>query len=104
MNLTRRDLGRIALAALPAAKLAAKPDSVIGGVQVGANVPYSFHNMSGTADKIFRHLSCDPAPVESLRPEVPPAVARVTRLLSTLPAINEDDIATDYRSLRLCRI
>src|SRR3984957_19265293 len=57
MSLTRRDLGRIALAALPAAKLAAKPDSLFGGVQVGANVPYSFHNMSGTADKILEYMT-----------------------------------------------
>jgi hypothetical protein len=57
MNLTRRDLGRIALAAWPAAKLAAKPNSMFGGVQVGANVPYSFHNMSGTADKILEYMT-----------------------------------------------
>src|ERR1700722_4988507 len=56
MNLTRRDLGRIALAAWPAAKLAAKPGSLFGGVQVGPNVPYSFHNMSGTADKIVEYM------------------------------------------------
>jgi hypothetical protein len=57
MDLTRRDLGRIALAAWPVAKLAAKPDSLFGGVQVGANVPYSFHNMSGTADKILEYMT-----------------------------------------------
>jgi hypothetical protein len=57
MDLTRRDLGRIALAAWPAAKLAAKPNSRFGGVQVGANVPYSFHNMSGTADKILEYMT-----------------------------------------------
>ena len=57
MDLTRRDLGKIALAAWPAAKLAAKPNSLFGGVQVGANVPYSFHNMSGTADKILEYMT-----------------------------------------------
>ena len=36
MNLTRRDLGKMAVAALPAARLmAAEPDSVFGGVQIG---------------------------------------------------------------------
>ena len=50
-------MGRIALAAWPAAMLAAKPDSLFGGVQVGANVPYSFHNMSGTADKILEYMT-----------------------------------------------
>ncbi len=57
MDLTRRDLGRIALSAWPAAMLAAKPDSLVGGVQVGANVPYSFRNMSGTADKILEYMT-----------------------------------------------
>jgi hypothetical protein len=56
MDLTRRDLAKIALAAWPAAKLAAKPNSLFGGVQVGANVPYSFRNMSGTADKILEYM------------------------------------------------
>ena len=56
MDLSRRDLGKIALAALPAAKLLAKPNSLVGGVQIGANVPYSFTRMSGTADKILEYM------------------------------------------------
>jgi len=58
MDLTRRDLGRMAVAAAVAGKTFAvpKPDSNFGGVQVGANVPYSFHNMSGTADKILEYM------------------------------------------------
>jgi hypothetical protein len=50
---TRRELGKLALAALPAARwlfepdaalanVAAKPDSKWAGVQVGMNVPYNF--------------------------------------------------------------
>jgi hypothetical protein len=56
MDLSRRDLAKIALAAFPAAKLLAKPNSLIGGVQIGANVPYSFTRMSGTADKILEYM------------------------------------------------
>jgi sugar phosphate isomerase/epimerase len=57
MNFTRRDLGKLALAALPAASLrAAKPHSVWGGVQVGINAPYSFHNIPGTADDILNYM------------------------------------------------
>lgn len=56
MDLSRRDLGKIALATFPAAKLLAKPNSLVGGVQVGANVPYSFHGISGTADKILEYM------------------------------------------------
>ncbi|HLK66956.1 MAG TPA: TIM barrel protein [Bryobacteraceae bacterium] len=43
MNLTRRDLGKLALAALPATRLLAKTNSNFGGVQIGINAPYSFH-------------------------------------------------------------
>jgi sugar phosphate isomerase/epimerase len=58
MSFTRRDFGKIALAAVPAASLlAAKPDSKWGGVQVGINAPYSFQRMSGTADKIIEYMT-----------------------------------------------
>src|SRR5215475_217624 len=54
---TRRDLGKLALATLPAASILAKPDSKWNGVQVGCNVPYSFRGMSGTADKIIEYMT-----------------------------------------------
>jgi sugar phosphate isomerase/epimerase len=58
MNFTRRDFGKLALAAVPATSLlAAKPDSKWGGVQVGINAPYSFQKMSGTADKIIEYMT-----------------------------------------------
>lgn len=56
-SITRRHLGRLALAALPAARLLGKPNSNFGGVQVGLNVPYSFRRMSGTADKILEYMT-----------------------------------------------
>lgn len=58
MNMTRRDLGWLALAALPVGRLtaAAKPDSKWGGVQIGLNVPYSLHGLPGTADDVLRDM------------------------------------------------
>src|SRR5262249_13656296 len=56
MNVTRRDLGRLALAALPVAKLLAKPTSKFGGVQVGINAPYSFRGLPGKAEDILKYM------------------------------------------------
>ena len=56
MQFTRRDFGKIALVAIPAADLLAKPNSKWGGVQVGINAPYSFTRMSGTADNILTYM------------------------------------------------
>jgi hypothetical protein len=53
MNITRRDLGKIALAALPTARLLAKPDSKWDGVQIGINAPYSFHGAANTYDEVL---------------------------------------------------
>jgi sugar phosphate isomerase/epimerase len=47
--LTRRDLGKLALAALPAAKLLAKPNSKFEGVQIGV-ITYSYRSMPGAND------------------------------------------------------
>jgi sugar phosphate isomerase/epimerase len=41
----------MALAALPAASLLAKPNSKFGGVQIGINVPYSYGNNNMSADE-----------------------------------------------------
>jgi hypothetical protein len=57
MHYTRRDIAKIALAALPAARLFAKPDSKFGGVQIGINAPYSFHGMPGDADSVLKDLT-----------------------------------------------
>jgi sugar phosphate isomerase/epimerase len=55
--LTRREVGKVGLAALAAARLgAAKPNSKWGGVQIGLNVPYSLHGLPGTADDILRDM------------------------------------------------
>src|SRR4051812_20855365 len=56
MTFTRRDLTKLALAALPASRLFAKPDSKWGGVQIGINAPYSFHGMPADADSVLKDL------------------------------------------------
>ena len=55
MICTRRDIGRMALAALPAARLLAKPNSKFGGVQIGINVPYSYGNNNMSADETLNN-------------------------------------------------
>jgi sugar phosphate isomerase/epimerase len=55
MTFTRRDLGKLALAAIPAARLLAKPNSLWGGVQVGINVPYSYGNNNLSADETLNN-------------------------------------------------
>ncbi len=57
MNITRRDIGKLALAAFPAASLLAKPNSKFGGVQIGINAPYSFRGLPGTADDILKYMT-----------------------------------------------
>ena len=58
MNYTRRDIGKVALAGLAAPPLsAAKPNSNFGGVQVGVNIPYSFHGMPSSADEMLGYLA-----------------------------------------------
>ena len=50
MQFTRRDLGKLALASLPAARLlASKPNSTFDGVQVGV-ITYSYRSMPGAND------------------------------------------------------
>jgi sugar phosphate isomerase/epimerase len=58
MLYTRREIGRIAVAALPlAASLQAKPNSVFGGVQIGT-ISYSFREMpdGNDAGAILNHM------------------------------------------------
>ncbi|MGH9719105.1 MAG: sugar phosphate isomerase/epimerase family protein [Bryobacteraceae bacterium] len=54
MTFTRRDLGKLAVAALPAASLPAKPDSRFKGVQIGA-ITYSFRQLPGAAADILKY-------------------------------------------------
>jgi len=56
MLITRRDLGKLALAAVPGVRLlaAAKPDSKVAGVQIGLNVPYNFGSRMMDGDEVLR--------------------------------------------------
>jgi hypothetical protein len=60
MIYTRRDFGKLALTALPAARLSAmpqaKPDSKFGGVQIGIIAPYSFRGLPSGADDLLKYL------------------------------------------------
>src|SRR6516164_607842 len=49
MDLTRRDLGKLALAVIPASRLVARPNSNFDGVQVGT-ITYSYRSMPGAND------------------------------------------------------
>jgi sugar phosphate isomerase/epimerase len=52
--MTRRELGKAALAALPASTLLAKPNSKFGGVQIGA-ITYCFRSMPSSAEDILKY-------------------------------------------------
>jgi hypothetical protein len=49
VDLTRRELGKLALAATPASTLLAKPNSKFDGVRIGV-ITYSYRSMPGAND------------------------------------------------------
>ena len=51
MDITRRNLGKLALAAIPASKPIAKPNSNFDGVQIGV-ITYSYRSMPGANDAV----------------------------------------------------
>jgi sugar phosphate isomerase/epimerase len=79
MLYTRREIGKLALGALPAATLLPtaasafagsqqKPNSKIAGVQIGLNVPYNFGNMGMSGDEILQNcvrLGCSAVELRS---------------------------------------
>ncbi len=61
---TRRDIARIALAGATSPRLAAKPNSLIGGVQIGA-ITYSFRALPGGAEETLKYcLDCGIGAIE----------------------------------------
>src|SRR5262245_62847558 len=60
MIYTRRDFGKLALTALPAARLLAtpqaRPNSKFGGVQIGIIAPYSFRGLPSSADDLLKYI------------------------------------------------
>jgi len=68
MTLTRRELGRIALASIPAGQLlaAAMPNSIFGGVRIGV-ITYSFRALPGSAEQTLNYcLECGISGVEMM--------------------------------------
>jgi sugar phosphate isomerase/epimerase len=65
MLYSRRDIGKIALAAGTAARLmAAKPNSVFGGVQIGT-ITYSFRALPSSAEEVLKYcLECGIGAIE----------------------------------------
>jgi sugar phosphate isomerase/epimerase len=57
VDLTRRDVGKLALAAIPASRLLARPNSNFDGVQVGV-ITYSYRSMPGAndADALLKYI------------------------------------------------
>jgi sugar phosphate isomerase/epimerase len=56
MNYTRRDLGKIALAAVPLARAYAAINSKFGGVQIGA-ITYSFNSIASDPEAIIKAMA-----------------------------------------------
>src|SRR5499426_380119 len=60
MIYTRRDFGKLALTALPVARLLpasqTKPNSKFGGVQIGIIAPYSFRGLPSSADDLLKYF------------------------------------------------
>lgn len=64
MTFTRRDFGKLAAAAIPAASLLAKPDSNFNGVQIGT-ITYSFRALPGSAEETLKYcLECGISGIE----------------------------------------
>ena len=64
MTFTRRDFGKLAAAALPAASLLAKPNSKFNGVQIGT-ITYSFRALPGSAEETLKYcLECGISGIE----------------------------------------
>lgn len=66
MLYTRRDIGKMALAAGSAGLLAAKPNSNFGGVQIGV-ITYSFRALPGSAEETLKYcLDCGISAIEMM--------------------------------------
>ncbi|MBS1825143.1 MAG: sugar phosphate isomerase/epimerase [Acidobacteria bacterium] len=66
MLYTRREIGKLALAAGSTGLLAAKPNSNFGGVQIGA-ITYSFRALPGSAEETLKYcLDCGISAIEMM--------------------------------------
>jgi sugar phosphate isomerase/epimerase len=114
MTFTRRDLGKLAIAALPAARLLAKPNSYWGGVQVGINVPYSYGNNNLSADETLNNtvqlglsaVELRTQPIESFlgspaAGKTPPPTGRGRAPLTPEQEAEQKALAAELRKWRL---
>jgi sugar phosphate isomerase/epimerase len=114
MTLTRRDLGKLAIAAIPAARLLAKQNSDWGGVQVGLNVPYSYGNNNMSADETIAKtvelglsaVECRTQPIEQFMGspaagKTPPPTGRGRPPLTPEQQAEQAALAADLRKWRL---
>lgn len=64
MNINRRHFAKMAAASLPAARLLAKPNSLVNGVQIGV-ITYSFRALPGSAQETLKYcIDCGISAVE----------------------------------------
>lgn len=115
MSISRRELGKLALASLPLAalpgSLLAKPNSKFGGVQIGINAPYSMHGLPAGADDVLKQLlqlnlsavELRSQPVEGFlgAPVVPPGAGRGKPPLTPEQEAERRKAMDDLRKWRL---
>jgi sugar phosphate isomerase/epimerase len=114
MTFTRRDLGKLALAAIPAARLLGKPNSYWNGVQVGLNVPYSYGNNNMGADETISKtvelgisaIECRTQPIEQAMGspaagKTPPPTGRGRAPLTPEQKAEQEALAAAVRKWRL---
>jgi sugar phosphate isomerase/epimerase len=111
MDITRRDFSKLALAALPAATLAAKLNSDFNGVQIGVIAPYSYRAMpdANNAEAILKHLltnglsaaELSPEPIEAWAGAPPPAPAPQAAARGQGPTPEQLEAAAALKKWRL---
>lgn len=97
MQITRRDLARMAVAAGALPGLAsAKPNSKFGGVQIGV-ITYSFRSLPQSAEKVLGYITdCGLSAIE-LMSEVPEGYAGAPQLPSTTERAKAREAMTKWR-------
>jgi sugar phosphate isomerase/epimerase len=111
VNYTRRELGKLALAALPAAQLLAKPNSNFDGVQIGVIAPYSYRAMPDANDAaaLLKHIvdnglsaaELSPEPIEAWAGAPPPAPAPTSAGRGSGPTPEQQAAAVALKKWRL---
>jgi sugar phosphate isomerase/epimerase len=111
VDYTRRDLAKLALAALPAAQLLAKPNSDFAGVQIGVIAPYSYRDMPDANDGValLKHIAdnglsaaeLSPGPIEAWAGAPAPAPPATGAGIGSGPTPEQLAAATALKKWRL---